>query len=50
MVIGKVYYIVNDIYNVILLLIFVDEYIILVILIYVNNDSFEYWYYVKVVL
>lgn len=50
MVIGKVYYIVNDIYNVILLLIFVDEYIILVILIYVKNDSFEYWYYVKVVL
>lgn len=50
MVMGSVIYIGNDIYNVLLRLMFVDEYIIFVILIYVNNVSLEYWYYIKVIL
>lgn len=50
MVTGKVHHIANDTYNATLLLTFADEYIILVILTYVNNDSLEYRYHAKAVL
>lgn len=50
MVTGSVTHIGDDIYNATLQLTFADEYIILVILTYVNNDSLEYRYHTKAVL
>lgn len=50
MVTGSVAHIGNDVYNATLRLTFADEYIILVILTYVNNDSLEYRYHTKAVL
>ena len=50
MVTGSVIHIGNDIYNATLRLTFADEYIILVILTYINNDSLEYRYHTKAVL
>ena len=50
MVTGSVTHIGDDVYNATLRLTFADEYIILVILTYVNNDSLEYRYHTKAVL
>lgn len=50
MVTGSVTHIGNDTYNATLRLTFAGEYIILVILTYINNDSLEYRHHTKAVL
>ena len=50
MVTGGVKHIGNDTYNASMRLTFADEYIILVILTYINNESLEYRYHTKAIL